>query len=95
MRAQGNGLPQVCATNLMRIIRGEVAYDRLRGLDGTLIDQPNAAEAAEADAAWVLEIYEPRVSAQSILSDTSDALTGDFKITTNIAQKEGEEDGRT
>lgn len=95
MRAQGNGLPQVCAANLMRIVRGEVAYDRLRGLDGTLIDQPNATEAAEADAAWVLETYEPRVNAQSILSDASDALNGDFKITANTAQEEGEEDGRT
>lgn len=50
MRAQGNGLPQVCAANLLRTVRGEVAYDRLRGRDGALIDQPNATDAAAADA---------------------------------------------
>ena len=62
MRAQGNGLPQVCAANLLRTVRGEVAYDRLRGRDGALIDQPNATDAAAADAEWVLETYEPRVN---------------------------------
>ena len=38
MRASGNGSPEVCAANLLRIVRGEVAYDRVRGVDGTLID---------------------------------------------------------
>ena len=28
MRASGNGSPEVCAANLLRIVRGEVAYDR-------------------------------------------------------------------
>ena len=43
MRASGNGSPEVCAANLLRIVRGEVAYDRVRGVDGTLIDKPNAS----------------------------------------------------
>lgn len=48
MRASGNGSPEVCAANLLRIVRGEVAYDRVRGVDGTLIDKPNAT-----DEAWL------------------------------------------
>ena len=53
MRASGNGSPEVCAANLLRIVRGEVAYDRVRGVDGTLIDKPNATDEAVADAEWV------------------------------------------
>lgn len=59
MRASGNGSPEVCAANLLRIVRGEVAYDRVRGVDGTLIDKPNATDEAVADAEWVLETFEP------------------------------------
>ena len=62
MRASGNGSPEVCAANLLRIVRGEVAYDRVRGVDGTLIDKPNATDEAVADAEWVLETFEPRVA---------------------------------
>lgn len=32
MRAKGNGDPAVCANNLVRISRGEVPYDRIRGV---------------------------------------------------------------
>mgnify|MGYP000199385274 FL=1 len=42
----------MCAANLLRIVRGEVAYDRVRGVDGTLIDKPNATDEAVADAEW-------------------------------------------
>ena len=37
MRAKGNGRPEVCATNLLKITRGEVSYDRIRGRDGALV----------------------------------------------------------
>ena len=63
MKAHGNGKPETCASNLLRIVRGEVAYDRVRGRDGALVDQPNATDEAVADAEWVLETYEPRVDA--------------------------------
>ena len=49
----------MCAANLLRIVRGEVAYDRVRGVDGTLIDKPNATDEAVADAEWVLETSSP------------------------------------
>ena len=54
MRAQGNGTPQICAANLLRTVRGEVPYDRLRGRDGTLIDRSNVTDAAEIDIELVL-----------------------------------------
>ena len=56
MRKSGNGLPEICAANLLRIVRGEVPYDRVRGRDGALVDQPNATDEAVADdaAAWYL-----------------------------------------
>lgn len=69
MRASGNGRPDVCAANLLRISRGEIPFDRVRGLSADLIDSPIGRYGdAAADAEWVLRTYEPRV-------DVEDALT--------------------
>ena len=86
MRASGNGSPEVCAANLLRIVRGEVAYDRVRGVDGTLIDK------AVADAEWVLETFEPRVESDSITSNPAAAFSGDFGMIVNIIQRKEDED---
>ena len=32
MRSSGNGNPAVCADNLTKISRGEIPYDRIRGV---------------------------------------------------------------
>ncbi len=90
MRAHGNGLPETCAANLLRIVRGEVPYDRVRGRDGTLVDQPNVSNEAITDAEWVLETYEPRVKADSIEADPETALTGDFDLNVKIERKEND-----
>lgn len=92
MKAHGNGRPETCASNLLRIVRGEVPYDRVRGRDGTLVDQPNATDEAIADAEWVLETYEPRVEAESIEANPEAALSGDFPMLVNIARKEDEDE---
>ena len=92
MRASGNGSPEVCAANLLRIVRGGVAYDRVRGVDGTLIDKPNATDEAVADAEWVLETIEPRVESDSISSDPAAAFSGDFGMIVNIIQRKEDED---
>lgn len=92
MRASGNGSPEVCAVNLLRIVRGEVAYDRVRGVDGTLIDKPNATDEAVADAEWVLETFEPRVESDCITSDPAAAFSGDFGMIVNIIQRKEDED---
>lgn len=90
MKAHGNGAPETCASNLLRIVRGEVPFDRVRGRDGALVDQPNATDEAIADAEWLLETYEPRVTVETIEAG-GEALTGDFSTLVNIARKEEEE----
>lgn len=92
MKAHGNGTPETCASNLLRIVRGEVPFDRVRGRDGALIDQPNATDEAIADAEWLLETYEPRVAVESAEAIAAAAITGDFSTLTNIKRKEEEED---
>ena len=90
MKAYGNGTPEACASNLLRIVRGEVPFDRVRGRDGSLVDQPNVTDKAVADAEWLLENYEPRVEITSIEQNPVAALSGDFSTLLNIERKEGE-----
>lgn len=63
MKATGNGAPQICVQNLLKTIRGEVPYERIKGIDRKLIDQPSeiAGPELKADVEFVLETYEPRV----------------------------------
>lgn len=88
MKAHGNGTPETCASNLLRIVRGEVPYDRVRGRDASLIDLPGATDEAMADAEWLLDNYEPRVTIESIETDPEAPLTGDFATLINIQRKE-------
>lgn len=92
MKAHGNSKPETCASNLLRIVRGEVPYDRVRGRDGALVDQPNATDEAVADAEWVLETYEPRVDAESIVGSGEEAKSGEFALLVDIDRKEDEEE---
>lgn len=92
MKATGNGKPEQCAYNLLRISRGEVPYERLKGLSTATIDVPAAIATtdAEADAEWVLETYEPRVDVDSIDLSASGISSGDFSIAADITvRKEG------
>ena len=91
MRAKGNGRPEVCATNLLKITRGEVSYDRIRGRDGALIDQPNATDEAVADAEWVLETFEPRVNIKDIQISPEAGNPGNFNTYVDIERKEDED----
>ena len=91
MKAHGNGTPETCASNLLRIVRGEVPFDRVRGRDGALVDQPNAKDEAIADAEWLLETYEPRVEVDSIEENDTEALNGDFSTHVKIKRKEVED----
>ena len=92
MKAHGNGNPETCASNLLRIVRGEVAYDRVRGRDAALVDQPNANDEVIADVEWLLKTYEPRVDVESAEALAEGALTGDFSTLVNIKRKEVEEE---
>lgn len=82
MKASGNGDPAQCVGNLLRLIRGEVPYERLKGMDPSLIDQPSAVAAQElmADAEWLIENYEPRINLESIDLEAALAKVGHFNI---------------
>ena len=88
MKAHGNGTPETCASNLLRIVRGEVPFDRVRGRDGALIDQPNATDEAIADAEWLLKTYEPRVTTENVETIADEAINGDFSTAVKIKNKE-------
>ena len=87
MKASGNGLKQQCVQNLLAIIRGEVCFDRLRGLDPRVIDQPgqDAVDYMRQDAIWMLRTYEPRAIINSIEVDKASVAEGDFGVTANIS----------
>ena len=82
MKAKGNGSPEQCVENLLLIVRGEVPFERLKGIDATLTDRPGeeAAPLLEADAEWLVETYEPRVSLGSVSMTAELAKAGHFVI---------------
>ena len=90
MKASGNGLPETCALNLLRIVRGEVPFDRVRGVDGRLIDRANVTDEVAADIEWLLETYEPRVEIVSIEDDPAAIKSGDFTKIVKIERREAE-----
>lgn len=86
MLANGNGKKQTCVQNLLLIVRGEVCFDRIRGLDPRIIDRPSARGADEArrDALWTLKTYEPRAVIESVHVMQENAENGNFRVTANI-----------
>lgn len=90
MRASGNGNVDVCANNLLRIFRGEVPYERVKGLDPRLIDRPIviAEPELQQDAAWLIETYEPRATVNGIEVVQLDAADGSFRVVADIKEKE-------
>lgn len=86
MKASGNGAPEICVQNLLKTIRGEVPYERIKGIDRTLIDKPSETAAAElaADVEFVVETYEPRVQLTSAELAALAAETGAFNLRTGI-----------
>lgn len=89
MMAKGNGAPQVCVNNLLRIFRGEVPYERVKGLDPRIIDRPITAADAQLhqDADWLVDTYEPRAAIQIITVAQADAITGSFTVTAEIEER--------
>ena len=89
MMAKGNGAPQVCVNNLLRLFRGEVPYERVKGLDPRIIDRPISAADAQLrqDADWVVDTYEPRAEIRSITVSQSNSANGGFIVTADIVDK--------
>ena len=86
MMAKGNGAPQVCVNNLLRLFRGEVPYERVKGLDPRIVDRPVAVADAQLrqDADWLVDIYEPRAEIRSLTITHLDSTDGGFTITADI-----------
>lgn len=84
MKAAGNGDVGVCARNLLAIVRGEVPFDRLRGLDARIVDRPerDGTDEVVQDAEWVLKTYEPRMDLDGMTITRDDG--GDFHLTERI-----------
>lgn len=90
MKASGNGAPETCANNLLRITRGEVPYERVKGIAPRLIDRPAASARVdiEQEAEWLINTYEPRVTFEGIETAAHDGQAGDLQITAIIAETE-------
>lgn len=82
MKASGNGKPMQCVANLLRITRGECPYDRIKGIDPTLIDQPTeiVAPLMQAEAKWLIKTYEPRVNVDDINISAITSQNGNFAL---------------
>jgi len=91
MRASGNGAPDVCANNLLRTFRGEVPFERVKGIDPRLIDRPSSEVNSELndDAEWLVNTYEPRVTLDGVTVSGTSVADGEFSITANITGMEG------
>lgn len=86
MMGHGNGTPAQCAQNLLKIIRGEVPYARIKGLDRTLIDRPSeqVKHLLAADMESIIGTYEPRISVSGTELTDAQALQGIMDAATNI-----------
>ena len=89
MMAKGNGAPQVCVNNLLRLFRGEVPYERVKGLDPRTVDRPALVADAQLrqDADWLVETYEPRAEIKNITVTQADTINGGFTVTADIEEK--------
>lgn len=86
MKASGNGAPEICVQNLLKTIRGEVPYERIKGIDRTLIDKPSETAATDlaADVEFIVETYEPRVQLSDSDLKALTAQAGDFELRASI-----------
>ena len=89
MLSKNNGSPETCVNNLIRIVQGEVPYDRVKGVSVEAIDGPtsSALDDIAEDVEWLLNTYEPRAEVESIEVTPDEAAGGHFKIHATINQK--------
>ena len=87
MLSKGNSDIAVCVNNLLKISRGEVPYERLKGVNFSLLDGPASTAGQEMieDIEWMLSIYEPRAKVDGVQLIPDDAQNGRFTIKANIS----------
>ena len=68
MKASGNGAPEICVQNLLKTIRGEVPYERIKGIDRTLIDKPSETAATDlaADVEFLVAVTNTHLTLPTI-----------------------------
>lgn len=88
MLAKGNGDPLVCASNLIKTVRGEVPYERVKGLPRDLIDRPSshARPKFNAEVQWLIETYEPRLDIDHVDISAIEAASGNFDFRTFVKE---------
>ena len=93
MLKSGNGEPKKCVENLVSIVRGEVPFDRVRGIDARIIDSPSteAAQDFEQEARWNIETYEPRANADRTEITVNETGSGGFMLSIDISEDIDEE----
>ena len=91
MKSIGNGNPRTCAENLLKCSRGEIPYERIKGLDATLIHAPrvDATQRLMQDADWLVSTYEPRVDVNEIKVTPEDGVNGKYSVSVDLTLKEG------
>lgn len=92
MLSKGNGNAEVTSQNLVKTIRGEVPFDRIRGIDISYTDKPASEVQTEIvnDVFETLEDYEPRADVKNI--DLQQAGDGSFNINLEIEKVEEQEE---
>ena len=89
MLKEGNGRPEICAGNLLRTMRYEVPYERIKGLPSDIIDMPvpiAALNFAES-ATFMLETYEPRLT-NDLVAELSSVHGSEAEIAVKIRTME-------
>ena len=91
MKSNGNGNPRTCAENLLKCFRGEVPYERLKGLDATIIHSPSveSVQRIMQDADSLIDSFEPRVDVKKIKGTPEDGVNGKHSISVDLTIKEG------
>lgn len=86
MKAKGNGTPQQCVQNLILTTRGEVPYERIKGISPSIIDMPaeDAGDALRSEVEYLIETYEPRADLKDFDITALAAEAGSFRIDVDV-----------
>jgi len=89
MKNKGNGNVQSCVQNLLLINRGEVPYERIKGMDTKIIDKPsfNAFPLYKNDVNRQLNIFEPRINLNNVDFKNYDEIQGYFNLNIDILKR--------
>lgn len=92
MLSKGNGNAEVTSQNLVKTIRGEVPFDRIRGIGISYTDRPISEVRTDVvnDIFETLEDYEPRVDIKNI--DLEQSGNGSFNIILEVDKVEEQRD---